>query len=71
MLNLLIVVTQVVTTFGGGAWFPYAAPGLWLGLSGPAASDVSPVQLLLAVPIGAAGVLAAGHWWNTAEIIQR
>ncbi|GAA1497642.1 hypothetical protein GCM10009628_26460 [Paeniglutamicibacter kerguelensis] len=25
-LVLLIVITQVVTAFGGGAWFPYAAP---------------------------------------------
>ena len=40
-------------------------------LSGPAASNVSPVQLLLGVPIRATGVLAADHWWKKAEITLR
>ncbi|MDJ0376651.1 ABC transporter permease [Cryobacterium sp. PH31-L1] len=70
-LILVIVVTQVVTAFGGGAWFPYAAPGLWMGLGGPAASQVTPLQLLLAVPVGAAGVWVTGRWWKTAELTRR
>lgn len=69
-LILLIVVTQVVTAFGVGAWFPYAAPGLWMGLGGSASSDVSPVQLLMAIPVAALGVLATGQWWKTARVAR-
>jgi ABC-2 type transport system permease protein len=35
---LLVVIIQVVTAFGAGAWFPYAAPGLWMGMGGAAAA---------------------------------
>ncbi|GEL99786.1 hypothetical protein [Cellulomonas terrae] len=65
----LVVVTQVATVAGAGAWFPWAAPGLWAGMGGPAAAAaVSPVQLLLAVPVGAIGVAATLRWWSTAEL---
>lgn len=68
-LILLIVVTQLVTAFGGGAWFPYAAPGLWMGLGGRAASqEVSALQLVLAFPVSAFGVVATGQWWKSAEL---
>jgi hypothetical protein len=30
-LVAVVVVTQVVTAIGAGAWFPYAAPALWRG----------------------------------------
>jgi len=68
-LLLLIVVTQVVTAFGTGAWFPYAAPGLWVGLAGSeAAAAVTPLQLALALPVSAAGVVATCAWWSTASL---
>jgi ABC-2 type transport system permease protein len=68
-LILLIVATQLVTSFGAGAWFPYAAPGLWMGLGGPGASEqISPVQLALAVPVFILGVVATGQWWKSAEL---
>jgi len=35
-LLAMVVVTQIVTAIGAGAWFPYAAPALWMGMgSGP------------------------------------
>ena len=68
-LILLIVATQLVTSFGAGAWFPYAAPGLWMGLGGPGASDeINPIQLSLAVPVFILGVVATAQWWKTAEL---
>lgn len=68
-LILLVVITQVVTAFGAGAWFPYAAPGLWMGMGGAAAADmVSPLQLLLCVPVSVLGIAITGQWWKTMQI---
>lgn len=65
----LVVVTQVATVAGAGAWFPWAAPGLWVGMGGPgAAAAVTPAQLLLALPVGAVGAAATVRWWTTAEL---
>ena len=51
-LMALVVVTQIVTAIGAGAWFPYAAPALWMGMGGAAAaSQVSTIQLLLPLPV--------------------
>jgi ABC-2 type transport system permease protein len=65
----LVVVTQIATVAGAGAWFPWAAPGLWAGMGGAAAAAaVTPVQLLLAVPVGALGAVGTVRWWSTAEL---
>jgi ABC-2 type transport system permease protein len=38
-------VTQLVTATGAGAWFPYAAPALWMAMGGAAAAgEVSMLQ---------------------------
>lgn len=64
----LVVVTQVVTVAGAGAWFPYAAPGLWAGMGGQAAAAaVTPLQLLLPLPVGLLGLVLTVRWWETAE----
>lgn len=66
----LVVVTQVVTLFGAGGWFPWAAPGMWAGMGGPElAATVTPVQLALAVPVGALGVGLTAWWWQRAEVV--
>ncbi len=68
-LVLLVVITQVVTAFGAGAWFPYAAPGLWMGMGGlEAAETVSPLQLLLCVPVSVLGIAVTGQWWKNMEV---
>ncbi len=65
----LVVLTQVATVTGAGAWFPWAAPGLWAGMGGPdAAAEVGPLQLLLALPVGALGAAGTVRWWSTAEL---
>lgn len=65
----VVVVTQIATVAGAGAWFPWAAPGLWAGMGGAAAAGaVGPAQLLLAVPVGVVAVGATVRWWSTAEL---
>ena len=65
----IIVVTQIVTVAGAGGWFPYAAPGLWAGMGGPAAADaVTGVQLALPVVVAVVGALATVRWWQVAEV---
>ena len=68
-LLLVVIVTQLVTVVGAGAWFPYAAPGLWVGMGGAeSAAAVGPVQLLLAIPLCAAGIWATTAWWARAQL---
>lgn len=68
-LILLVVVTQVVTAFGSGAWFPYAVPGLWMGMGGAGAAEtVNALQLLLCVPVSIVGGAITGHGWQTMQI---
>jgi ABC-2 type transport system permease protein len=64
----VVVVTQVVTVLGAGAWFPYAAPGMWAGLGGAeVAGRVMPLQLWLAVPVAALGAGATVLAWERME----
>ena len=66
-LMAVVVVTQIITAIGAGAWFPYAAPALWMGMGGAAASQVSIIQLLLPLVVAAIGVVATLSWWRRAE----
>jgi ABC-2 type transport system permease protein len=63
----VIVVTQILTVIGVGPWFPYAAPSLWLGMGGPDLT-ASAGQLLLVLPLAAAGWAATVLWWQHAEL---
>lgn len=64
----VLVVTQIATAAGLGGWFPYAAPGLWLGLGGPeAAAAITTPQLLLPIPVTIAAIAASLLWWNSAK----
>jgi ABC-2 type transport system permease protein len=54
----VVVVAQVAAISGLGAWFPFAAPGLWA-----AGSDVSAAQLALVVPVAVGfGLLVTLSW---------
>ena len=65
----VVVATQVLTTFGTGGWFPYAAPSLWAGLGGAAAAEsITAVQLALVLPVAAGGVLWAARRWRRLEV---
>ena len=68
-LLVIVVATQIITALGAGGWFPYAAPALWVGMGGPeAAATIGPTQLLLALPVSAAGIWATTTWWNRAQL---
>lgn len=66
----IVVVTQVVTVVGVGAWFPWAAPGLWLGMGG-ADVVVTGWQLATAPAVAATAWAATVGWWRRAEITGR
>jgi ABC-2 type transport system permease protein len=68
-LILIVVVTQVITLVGFGAWFPYAAPSIWAGMGGQAAASlIHPYQLAL-VPVTSAAATAATIWrWQHMQI---
>jgi ABC-2 type transport system permease protein len=66
----IVVVTQIITILGAGAWFPWAAPGLWSGMGGPAAAAaVTGPQLALPVLVGVVGVWGTARWWRSAEVV--
>jgi len=45
------------------------AAALWVGMGGPeAAATIEPTQLLLALPVSAAGIWATTSWWNHAQL---
>lgn len=65
-LLLLIIATQVLAALGTGAWFPYAAPGLWAQKA--TEGQVNAIQLAL-VPITTFLTLAITlQWWRRADI---
>ncbi|MFC8922536.1 ABC transporter permease [Cellulosimicrobium sp. NPDC057127] len=66
----VVVVTQLVTVLGWGAWFPWAVPGLWLGMGGPGV-QVSGAQLATVPLVAAAGWAATAWWWHRAELTAR
>lgn len=65
---LLTAAAQVSVLLGTGAWFPYAAPGLYALAGSDGIPEVGTLQLLL-VPIAAlAAGLATTRWWQRAEV---
>ena len=66
----IVVATQVATVAGAGAWFPYAAPGLWSGMGGATLADtVTAVQLMTVLPVLALGVASTVWWWDRAQVV--
>lgn len=63
----LVVATQLVTSFGGGGWFPWAVPGLWAGLGG-AEIQVAGAQLVLPVAVSLISVVATTRRWRSLEL---
>ena len=63
--TVALVVAAAVAELGGvGAWFPFAAPGIWAtSASTELFQPVSPVQLALVLPVAAAfGLLTVRSW---------
>jgi ABC-2 type transport system permease protein len=65
----IIVAAQLAVITGAGAWFPFAAPGLWAGIAGTGADPaVGPVQLALVVPVGMGFAALCLHAWQRLRI---
>ncbi len=65
----LVAIAQIAVVIGAGGWFPWAAPGLWAGLSGAdATSRVTMVQLLLVVSVAAASVHLTTRAWARLQL---
>ena len=62
-LILIVVITQILTVIGVGAWVPYAATSLWAGMGGPAAAAAIAPHHLALIPLTAAAGIAATLWW--------
>lgn len=65
----LVALAQVAVVVGAGGWFPWAAPGLWAGLSGAdATGQVTTLQLLLVVPVAAASTALVHRAWARLQL---
>jgi ABC-2 type transport system permease protein len=69
-LILIVVVTQILTVLGVGAWVPYAATSLWAGMGGPAAAAMIEPHHLALIPLtAAAGVASTLWWWRRMQVV--
>lgn len=65
---VLLAVAQVSVLLGGGAWFPFAVPGLVAVAGAPGVPSVGAAQVLLVVVTVVAGAAATVVWWQRAEV---
>ena len=63
----VIVVSQVLTVLGWGAWFPWSVPALLAGAGGTSVEPVAPAGVLVVVAVAAAGLAATIVWWDRAD----
>lgn len=63
----MIVVSQVLTVLGWGAWFPWSVPALIAGAGGTSVEPVSPAGVIVVVGVAAAGLVATVVWWERAD----
>ena len=63
----VIVVSQVLTVLGWGAWFPWSVPALLAGAGGTSVEPVTPAGVVVVVVVAAAGLAATIAWWDRAD----
>lgn len=63
----MVVLSQVLTVLGWGAWFPWSVPALLSGAGGTAVEAVTPAAVVLLVLVAAAGLGATIGWWERAD----
>jgi ABC-2 type transport system permease protein len=57
---------QIVAALGYGAYFPWAVPALYAGITG-VHTRPGPAGYLLVVIVGLAAMLGTGSWWRRAD----
>jgi ABC-2 type transport system permease protein len=65
---LLLISAQVAVLFGTGAWYPFAAPGLWAVSGQQEVVPVTAFQLTLVPLTALAGWMVVARWWNSFEL---
>ena len=63
----MIVLAQVLTVMGWGAWFPWAVPAVLAGAGGTAIEPATPAAVMLVVVVSAVGLWATVAWWDRAD----
>jgi ABC-2 type transport system permease protein len=63
----VIVVSQVLTVLGWGAWFPWSVPALLAGAGGTSVEPVTLSGVVLVLVVAAAGLAATMLWWDRAD----
>lgn len=67
-LILLTMFAQVAVALGTGAWFPYAAPGLYAVAGAEGVAHVTALQLSLVPGTTLVAAWATVQWWQRAEV---
>ncbi len=63
----MIVVSQILTVLGWGAWFPWSVPALIAGAGGTAVEPVTPGGVLVVLVVTTVGLVATVAWWDRAD----
>ena len=63
----VIVVSQVLTVLGWGAWFPWSVPALLAGAGGTSVEPVTPAGVVIVLAVAAIGLAATIAWWDRAD----
>lgn len=64
---LTIVTAQLLSSVGVANYFPWAVPGLFSGIVGRGAMQLSPVSIALPFVTGLLGLTATLVWWRYAD----
>lgn len=65
---VLVALAQIAVLLGGGAWFPFAVPGLLAVAGTEGVPPVAPIGVVLAVATVVAGAAMTLRWWRDAEV---
>ena len=63
----MIVLSQVLTVLGWGAWFPWSVPALLTGAGGVAVEAVTPAAVVVVLLVATGGLAATIAWWDRAD----
>jgi ABC-2 type transport system permease protein len=69
VMVLVLMSAQVAVLFGTGAWYPFAAPGLWAVAGQQEVATVTGFQLALVPVTAVVGWLLTARWWRTFEVV--
>jgi ABC-2 type transport system permease protein len=66
---LVLVTAQMAVLFQAGAWYPFAAPGLWAVSGNLGELLVTLPQLALVPALAVIGAGVTARWWRDFELV--